>query len=79
VLTYGSKGVVRKQLRLSFLGDTFEGDRLVIADCQIRGLSEEVSGRYRIGALHSLKTTRYIELAFVGRHVLDNVSEKLLK
>lgn len=36
-------GVVRKQLGLTFLGETRESDRLVLADIYIKGINTEVS------------------------------------
>ena len=39
----GARGAVRKLLGLTFLGETREGDRLIVADIYIKGIDENVS------------------------------------
>ena len=48
-----SSGIVRKQLGLTFLGETREADKLMIIDVELQGLGNEV-GSSVFGSLSML-------------------------
>ncbi len=74
----GARGVVRKLLGLSFLGETRVVEHLVVGDVTVEGLTEEVSCRTLVVRRSVAHDTPLLVLAYVGRRLDHSVGNSYL-